>query len=365
MKTLCIDARLWGIAHTGIGRYVKNLISHLPDDRSVRLVLIVSPENFHHPDLRRYSKVIARFHPWSLWSQLEMFILWFKIHPDVLHVPHFSIPVFWPGKIVITIHDLIKHYSRGKNTTTRNIALYWFKYIGYLLIVRIAIARASFIIVPAQYWKDELIRIYRLQPQKITVTYEGVDSGLKIKSESKRFRIPEPFVVYTGNVYPHKNIPVLISAVKMLSGQVNLAIVCARSVFTTRIEKMISESGTNHLITFLGRLTDTQLAGLYSRASAFVFPSLIEGFGLPGLEAMALGLPVIAARASCLPEIYQDAVLYFNPSEPADLANKISMIIRHKALHKSLVTRGLAQSKKYSWAKMSQQTWEIYQKMLH
>jgi len=165
-----------------------------------------------------------------------------------------------------------------------------------------------------------------------------------------------PYVVYTGNLYPHKNIPVLIRAVEL--AKVNLAIVCARSVFADRLP-------VSPRVHFLGRLTDAELVALYKKALAFVFPSLIEGFGLPGLEAMAAGLPVIAARASCLPEIYGGAALFFDPHDPVNLADKIQALLIDKSLRQKLITAGHKQVKKYSWVKMSNETWEIYQSILN
>lgn len=165
-----------------------------------------------------------------------------------------------------------------------------------------------------------------------------------------------PYVIYTGNLYPHKNIPVLIKAVEL--AKIDLAIVCARSVFENRLP-------VSPRVHYLGRLSDGQLVSLYHNAVAFTFPSLIEGFGLPGLEAMAAGLPVIAARASCLPEVYGDAALFFDPHDPVDLADKIKALLIDKKLRQMLIAKGQLQVKKYSWAKMSNETWEIYQSVLN
>ena len=170
MKKICVDARFWGIRHTGIGRYVENLVANLPRD----VTLIVPPDLKNEPKLVGFKKHYARFHPYSLLSQFEMFWILLRINPDLLHVPHFTIPVLWPGKIVVTIHDLIKHYSRGKETTTRSGLSYWFKYLGYLVVVWLAVNRAIHIIVPANYWKETLVNKYHLNPEKISVTYEGV-----------------------------------------------------------------------------------------------------------------------------------------------------------------------------------------------
>ena len=162
-------------------------------------------------------------------------------------------------------------------------------------------------------------------------------------------------IVYTGNLYPHKNIPILIGAVERL--KINLKIICARSVFEKRLPK-------SKYVEFLGRLTDQKMIDVYKKSHAFVFPSLIEGFGLPGLEAMAVGLPVIAANASCLPEVYEEAALYFDPHDINDLMSKIKSVLTNNNLRNDLINKGVAQVKKYSWAKMANQTWEIYQNCL-
>src|SRR3972149_3816442 len=146
---ICIDARFWGVQHTGIGRYVENLIDNLPTDPHINVILIVHPDQADESKLARFTKYYARFHPYSVFSQLEMLWLLIQIRPDLLHVPHFTIPLLWPGKMVITIHDLIKHLSRGRETTTRNPLVYGLKYLGYLAVVWIAIQRATRILVPA------------------------------------------------------------------------------------------------------------------------------------------------------------------------------------------------------------------------
>ncbi len=365
MKKLCIDSRLYGIKHTGIGRYVANLIRYLPTDKETQVELIVSPEDYTDARLAGFKKHIARLHPYNPFSQLEMLLLWFSIRPDLLHVPHFSIPVFWPGRMIITIHDLIKNYSKGSDTTTRNPFFYWINYVGYQFVLNAAIRRSTKILVPAKYWQEILARDYHLDKKHIVVTYEGVDPDFKPMPSSKTFTVPVPFVVHTGNVYPHKNIPVLLQAIKLLRGKVKLAFVSAKSVFSVRLEKQVRSYNLEKDVFFLGRLNDAELAGLYSKASMYVFPSLIEGFGLPGLEAMSVGLPVVAAKASCLPEIYKDAALYFAPHDAKDLKEKIQLLISDKNLRATFVTKGYELVKTYSWSKMAKETWSEYQKILH
>lgn len=160
------------------------------------------------------------------------------------------------------------------------------------------------------------------------------------------------YLLYVGNLYPHKNISVLIQAAEKL--KLKLKIVCARNVFKSRLPK-------SEYVEYLGRISDEELVHLYKSALCFVFPSKIEGFGLTGLEAMALGCPVVAANASCLPEIYEEAALYFNPDDVNDLVSKMTLVNTGRDLRKELIKKGLLQVKKYSWAKMAKQTWEIYQ----
>lgn len=372
-KIICIDARLWGVRHTGIGRYTEELINRLTAEPKIRIILIVPSELRKEPKLKRFEKYYLDDHPYSLLGQFRILKILGKIKPDLLHVPHFTIPIFWRGRMIVTIHDLIKHYSVGPDASTHSPIVYWFKYFGYLLVVWLAVKRANHIIVPANYWKNILIEKYKLNPVKISVTYEGVSksfSGEQLNSLpagkaglTGKQLVSKPYLIYVGNLYPHKNIPVLLRAIKLLDGKVSLIIVCARDVFRQRLEIEIEKEEISKFVEFLGYVSDSELAKLYKNALAFVTPSLIEGFGLPGLEAMAAGTPVIAARASCLPEIYDESALFFNPFDPKDLKDKIESVIYSEKKREKYIKKGLEQVKKYSWPQMATQTFEIYKKM--
>ena len=361
MRTICIDARFWGVGHTGIGRYVEKLIEYLPQSKEIKIVLIVHPDVKNEPKLAKFEKYYAKQHLYSFASLIEIGWLLIKIKPDLLHISHLTVPWFWPGKIVVTIHDLIKHYDPGPKSSTRGPIMYWIKYFEYLIMTWIGVRRANHIIVPTNYWKEELMARYGIKANKISVTYEGVEQKL-FSGAAPVIDLPDhrPFVLYVGNVYPHKNIPILLEAVKELNGQVLAIIVCARSIFTERIEKIIAEKKLHPWVKFWGAVPDEILVSLYQNALAYVFPSLIEGFGLPGLEAMAAGTPVIAANASCLPEVYEEAALYFDPYDAKDLAKKIRSVLADAKLRLALISKGKTQVKKYTWPKMAKQTWQIY-----
>ena len=175
MNKICIDARFWGIKHTGIGRYVENLIDNLSGD----VILIVHPELEHEPKLQRFTKYYSKYHPYSVLAQFEMLILLIKIKPGLVHFPHFSVPLLWRGKFVVTIHDLIKHYSANLSSTTRNPLVYLAKQIGYRISVWNAIKFSQKIIVPADYWKKEIVKKFNVDADKIAVTYEGVSDNFK------------------------------------------------------------------------------------------------------------------------------------------------------------------------------------------
>lgn len=352
-KIICIDARFFGISHTGIGRYVENLIVNLPKSDEYKIVLIVDKKNLNNPIIKDFERYPANFHPYTVASFFEMHLLLLRINPDLLHVPHLTVPFFWPGKIVITIHDLIKHYSRGVDSSTKNFVIYWIKYLQYLIMSFISIVRSNHIIVPSKYWKDILIDKFPINKDKITVTYEGVgEIFLNTKNISNSHN---NYLVYTGNIYPHKNVSTLIKASESL--QIPLKIICSRSVFESRLPK-------SKYVEFLGNLTDEDVIKQYQSALAFVFPSLYEGFGLPGLEAMSVGLPVISSNSTCLPEIYGDAALYFDPLNCDQLKEKITQLQNDPKLRRDLILKGKRKVSEYSWVKMSEQTWEIYIKKL-
>ena len=362
-EKICIDARLYGVSHTGIGRYLENLLENLPQEAQKDIVLLVSPDQFNQSKLSGFQKIRVYSHPYSFFSQIEIPYWLFRIRPRLLHVPHFTIPLLWPGKIIVTIHDLIKNISTGKETTTRSPFLYKLKYYSYLFIVQAAVRRAVRIIVPTQYWLEKLGEIYPQSKGKTLVTYEGVNRDVFTNDSVVQPEKPL-YIIYTGNLYPHKNFPLLLSVLKLIP-DLRLKVVCSRSVFLNRAKSLVDSHKLGDRVDFMGFVSDSRLKILYQKSLAFVTPALIEGFGLPGLEAMSSGTPVIAARASCLPEVYADAALYFDPHSAPDLSKQINDLSSSSELRQKLITSGLKRVSQFSWSKMGQETWKIYQSVLH
>jgi len=371
---IAIDARMYGLEHAGIGRYLVNLIGKIEEiSKENEFIILLRKKYFH--DLRfnnkRFKKILADYPHYSFQEQILLPLQLIKLKPDLVHFPHFNVPLLWWGKYVVTIHDLIKHESRGMATTTRAPLVYWLKQWSYLLIVKSAVKRAIKIITPSKFWQEELVKRYNLPKNKIIVTYEGVDekilqskTSLDPKNVLAKYKIKIPFVVYTGSLYPHKNVERLVMAIKKINQDLKLVIVCARNIFYGRFLEKIKKLQAEKFVNLVGFVPDKDLPAIYKEAEVFVFPSFWEGFGLPGLEAMALGLPVVSSNASCLPEVYGEAALYFNPLDIDDMTQKIKTVLTDKSIRERLIKNGFNQVKKYSWEKMARETLLVYQRVL-
>jgi len=369
-----VDCRIYGLKHAGIGRYVKNLVENLlAIDKKNEYFLFVRRESrqeiIEQIKASNYKLVLADFPHYSFKEQLFFPTLIAKNKIDLMHFTHFNIPVFYQGKFIVTIHDLIKHLSRGRQTTTRSAITYWPKYLAYKFVFGQAVKRSSKIIVPSKAVKNELISEYKMCSDKIAVTYEGVDnkvinaSLLNQEEILNKYLIKRPFLLYVGSVYPHKNIERLIKAIKNLNQKsqgLQLVVVCGRNIFLQRLEKVVRKIGILNMVNLVGFVPDNDLAVLYAQAEAFVFPTLSEGFGLPGLEAMGNNCLVICSDILVLKEIYQEAAIYFDPKNINDMTEKIQKVLKDEGLKKEMREKGRKQAGKYSWAKTASETLKVY-----
>ncbi|RLC35228.1 hypothetical protein DRH14_01380 [Candidatus Shapirobacteria bacterium] len=367
MKHIIIDARLYGHQHTGIGRYTKNLLTHLSqlkDFKQYKFSLIINHRQKKQiqSDLNnKFNLITTNIPHYSLAEQLKLPFLIYKQKADLVHFTHFNKPLFYFKPSLITIHDLIKHFSKGKNTTTKNPLLYWPKYWAYLILTFINI-KLNHIIVPSNFWRQYLLKHFNISAKKIITTHEAVDPFF-LKQNKKLNSKTQNYIIYTGNLYPHKNIKVVLQALIKLSN-LKLRIISTHNIFTKRTKKLVKKLNISKQVQFLGHLNDNLFKRNYQKALALVHPSFMEGFSLTGLEAMSLSCPVIASNSSCLPEIYQKSVLYFDPNNRQQLVQQIKKLQNSSRLRQQLINRGLKQVKKYSWSKCAQQTLDFYKKIL-
>ncbi|MBU2235475.1 glycosyltransferase family 4 protein, partial [Patescibacteria group bacterium] len=246
--------------------------------------------------------------------------------------------------------------------------LYKAKQIGYKIVIWLAAKKAKRIITVSQFSKQEIVKHFKLKDEKVVVTYEACDPpkqvGGAFTNIAERFKITKPFLLYVGNTYPHKNLERLVHAFRKLRNEekidVQLVLVGKRDYFSERLEILVNEQGMKRDVIFPGFVKDEELPLFYRSALLYVFPSSIEGFGLPPLEAMSYDLPVVSSNAPCMPEILGEAAKYFHPDEISDIVQVLKQVIQDKQMRENLREKGREHIKKFSWRKMVEKTHSIY-----
>ncbi len=367
-----IDARLYGTKHAGIGRYVYELVNKLQSiDRENEYVIFLQADNFAECRItnKNFHKVLADFKTYSLGEQILFPFIIAKQRLDFMHFPHFNVPFFYRGKYLVTIHDLIISHHPSSRATTLPPWLYKLKLLLYNLVVKSAAKRASRIIAVSEFTKTDIIKLLGIDEKKISVVYEGFDLPPGTDSECQKLLerqgIGDEFLLYVGSAYPHKNLEKLIQAFEIIHSEapsLQLVLVGKLNFFYQRLKQYVLDNHPEikHQIIFTGYLSDEDLSGLYQRAKLYVFPSLIEGFGLPPLEAQAHNLPVVSSDASCLPEVLGDSAIYFKPDNINDMAEKISFGLNDAALRSRLAVAGKRNIQRFSWKKMAEEILDIY-----
>lgn len=366
-----IDCRLAGPKHAGIGRYTQNLVLELLKIKQTKIkwILFFSNKNQVREVLGITAKnknveiIIANIKHYGLDEQTKLNKVFKEANLDLLHVPHFNIPISYKGKLIITIHDLLWHEQKGKSVTTLGPIKYYLKYFAYLYITKRAVKKAETILVPTETIKKTVCHYYPFAKKKIIISKEGIATSyqqeLKKKNPAKK-RIKKQ-IVYTGSLYPHKNIELVIKSLKKLT-RYKLIIVGSRSVFQDRTKNLVSRFKAKKQVEFRGYLDDQKLIKLYQESMALVQPSLSEGFGLTGIEAMASKTPVLASNIEVFKEIYQDAAIFFDPKNCNDFAQKVKEL--EYASRSQIIKKGIAVAKQYSWQEMAEKTYQEYFKII-
>jgi len=359
-----IDARFWN--ETGVGRYIRNLVEQLSEiDKTNFYVLFMKNQDrgAFKPKNERWKVVGTDIHWHSFSEQINFPKILYEQNLDLMHFPYFSIPVIYSKPYVVTVHDLILHHFATGESSTLPFHLYYLKLAGYKYIMKKAARNSKKIITVSKATKNEIVDHLGILDQKIDVIFEGVDPQLGKTIRHTPYAIRKKYFLHVGNVYPHKNAKRLIQAFAQAGlDNYSLFFVGKKDYFMTSLEKYVKQHGLEKKIKFLGFVTDEDLRALYRDASATVVPSLMEGFGLPVLEAMANNSLVLASAIPSIKEIAEDCVLYCDPYDIGDISAKIRNIAEGDNEHFiSLRKKGLTQSKKYSWKEMAQQTLTLYE----
>jgi len=363
-KQITIDAR-W--LKGGIGTYTEHLLEGLSKSRNgFEIEAITRPE---HADVVGQWCAKVRIVDAPIYSMSEQWALpRITVGADLLHVPHFNVPLFHRGQLLVSILDVIHITDPAYK---RNLAMQLYARPMLLLAAR----KANHIVTISEYSKSQIIEHLRVPEQKVTTIRCGVNGQFRCEdreeasdSVQRCLGISAPYVLYVGNLKPHKNVPILLQAFSILHSRRalghRLVIVGDDRKSSGALIEECTRLGIGEVTTFLRYVPAEVLPKLYSAASVLVMPSRVEGFGLPVLEAMAAGTPVVCSRAASLPEVAGEAAVYFDLSSPEDLASAIENVLNSPDLQKRLREKGLAQAKRLSWQNSVQKHVEVYEKVL-
>jgi glycosyltransferase involved in cell wall biosynthesis len=357
MSHIAIDAR---IINSSTGTYVERLLHYLQEVDTINTYSVLvraKDKNYWEPTADNFTVKIAEFDNYSLAEQIGFKIFLDKLSPDLVHFCMPQQPLFYKGAHVTTFHDLtlLNTYNSDKNW----LIFHTKQFIGKYVFNKVA-RTSRHIITPSKFTKKELIKFSGISPLKVTVTYESTDIFInRLAPYQHPFK---EFILYVGQQSDYKNIRRLGDAhQKLLQKHPDLGLILVGRMNDGVLRnKKYFERKNYQNIHFTNFLPDDKRDWLYSKASAYVFPTLMEGFGLPGLEAMGYGAPVVSSNATCLPEIYGDAAHYFDPYDTDDMARAIDEVLTDEKLRNSLIQKGYNQIKKYSWRRMAEQTHQIY-----
>jgi glycosyltransferase involved in cell wall biosynthesis len=357
---ITIDVR-W-LNASGIGTYLRNIIPGIltafPEQSFVligdkhEIGSIRIPSNAKVDVIAAYSK---------MYSLAEQFEIPKKISKNtrLYFAPHYNIPLLYRGKMLVTVHDVfhLAMPSLVGGFHKRLYARYMFEAVR---------RRADAILTVSHFTNNELIRFTGDGHQPIFPIHLGVDkSWFNVQPAGNPHG--KPYLLFVGNIKPHKNLGALIRAFGLLTEEIqhDLVLVGKKDGFITGDNSSTLEAGKlRGRVHFTGRVEDAVLKQYMAQADALVFPSLYEGFGLPPLEAMAAGCPVISSNAASLPEICGDAALYFDPDSPVDIATKIKLLIGDEVLRNELRAKGAAHARQFSWASCIKQTCRVIDGLL-
>lgn len=376
-----IDARFYGSVGKGLGRYTEKLIEHLERiDTHNDYVIFLRRENFDEyvPNNPRFKKVLAHYPWYSISEQLCFPFVLLSFRLDLMHFPHFNVPRLYLKRFVVTIHDLILLHHPTMKNTTRVALLYWLKFLAYRYVIASALRRAKCVIAVSHFTEHDILAQYPVARGKVVVTYEATDRVCRVLPPEKEYALFQklgliqetgktqqalrdiliPYCLYVGNAYPHKNLEAILG-LALKFPQCVFVYVGKEDYFYARLKNKVREKRATNVV-FAGFLDDQELNTLYRFAQSYLFPSLYEGFGLPPLEAMACGTPVIAARAGALPEVLGDAAVYFDPQQQDSFAQALRSILGSEEQRKALIERGYQQVARYDWHRMARETLTLY-----
>jgi len=361
---ITIDAR-WLAG--GIGTYTKQLLAGIPQSSDGFQVRAIARE--------RDAKLVAQWCPqvkvvdtptYSLGEQLT--VPWAAKGCDLLHIPHYNAPLLHRGPLLVSILDLI-HITDP--VYSRSIASWVYARPMLNLVAR----KAQHVVTLSEYSKAQIVERLGVRPEKVTAIHCGVNGQFRVVDRQRAYAavsealgIQGPYLLFVGSLKPHKNISTLLQAFALLRKRHDipqrLLIVGDDARWKRHLVEECLRLGIDESTTFVPYVSQELLPKVYAAADLLAMPSTIEGFGLPALEAMASGTPVVCSRAASLPEVGGEAVAYFDPQSPEDLAGVIQQVLESAELQERLRTRGLERAKQFTWDESTRKHVELYRSLL-
>ena len=349
----------------GIGTYIQNLVNAFQNQSDLDCIYYAS-DDFRSDGMNiRRGKIVTDSSPkYSLQELISLSRKANSDHVDLYHSPHYTFPINLKMPGIVTIHDIIHLRLKEYFSFPKRSYAYF--------MVRHACSASSAIIVDSEHGKKELLDVFNIAPEKIHVIPLGVDQSYfaKVTDEDKtifrqKYSITKPYILYTGSLKPHKNVPVLLRAFKDIAKEHDIQLVFTGESVQDNpsLIKYISENGLTNAVKDLGRIDRTQLKIAYQAASAVVLPSYYEGFGFSMLEAMASGVPAIGARAASIPEVVGDAGILFDPNDEHELAQHLVRVLTDTPYSSVLIINGNKRSQEFSWSRCAEKTLQVYTKV--
>jgi len=363
-----IDARIVHYTRGGISNYVLRLLGSLSALDADADFCVLHSRKDHIPPTPG-----PNFRPVACWTpshhRLERWALGveaMRLRLDLLHSPDFIPPAFGYRRSVITVHDLnFLHYPQFLTAQSRR---YYNQQIEW------AVSRADHILADSHATKSDLVSLLNAPPEKITTVHLAADPSFRplpeaeVRQVAARYGLEPGYLLCVGTLEPRKNIPGLLAAYRsLLDAQVTdapLALVGGKGWLYDEIFERVEELHLAGQVHFLCNVPDADLVGLYNGASVLATVSFYEGFGLPALEAMACGAPVVVADRASLPEVVGEAGLLADPDDPGDIVRALTRVLTDEPLRAQMRERGLAQAARFTWEKTARETLDVYRMVL-